>query len=129
MKNALTLILVVLAACSSPATTGGEADATATPGRYTDAEQAELLAESIEIVYAGEPQPDWYSAFVGLEVEDRWAYVNTTLTEAEADLADSMCRDIAAVTFDDDAEPIGVTDVLIYGDGGADLVDCDVPER
>lgn len=128
MKRSLAVIALALAGCSAPAATEQAPEDTPTPGRYTDAEQADILAESIEIVHGTDPQPAWYGSFIDLTVEDRWAYVSTSLTEADADLADSMCRDIAAITYDDNAEPIGVTDVLIYGAGNVDLVDCDVPE-
>jgi hypothetical protein len=37
-----------------------------------------------------------------------------------------MCRDIATVVYDDEAEPIGVTDVLIYAARSIPLTDCDV---
>lgn len=125
MKPTIALIALLLVACSSPAVSR-EPDPTATPGKYTDAEQADILAESIELVHGTDPQPAWYPAFVSLTVEDRWASVTTTLTEADAELAEAMCRDIAMVTYDDESEPIGVTDVLIFGAGGNDLVDCDV---
>jgi len=133
-------VTLALAACSSPAATpdptadltpGPTPDATATAREYTDAEQADILAENIDRVYAEDTQYTWYPAFVELNVTRGWAYVRSTLTEADADLADSMCRDIADVAFENFIESIGVTHVLIYGgdDDFFDLVDCDVPSR
>jgi len=125
-------LLFVLAACSSPdptpEPTPEPAEPTPTPGRYTDAEQAALLDESIGIVYCDTtPSPEWCGVYRELVVEDRWAYVLTTLSEGDEEFADSMCRDIATVTYDDEAQPIGVTDVLIYAaDGENALADCDV---
>ncbi len=40
----------------------------------------------------------------------------------------AMCRVIASVTFDDDAKPIGVTDVIVFDLAGEVLTDCEVPE-
>jgi hypothetical protein len=131
----LTLTLTMVA-CSSPAATPDPTadltptpDSTATAGAYTDAEQADILAENIDRTYAEDTRYTWYPAFVELTVEDGSANVRTTLTEADADLANSMCRDIAAVAFENFIEPIGVTDVQIFGNEGDDFVDCDVPER
>jgi len=53
-----------------------------------------------------------------------WAAVITS----NFDYADAMCRDIASVTFSDDAEPIGVTDVIVVDLAGEALTDCDVPQ-
>ena len=61
--------------------------------------QADILAENIDRMYA-KTQYTWYPAFVELTVEDGWAYVRTTLTEADTDVAGSMCQDIAAVAFE-----------------------------
>lgn len=131
MKRSLVLFALPIAACSGPAATPEpeepEDAVPSVPAGYTDAEQTAILAESIELVYGSDPQPEWYPAFIELVVEDRWAYVATTLTDADAALVETMCRDIAAITFDDNAEPIGVTDVLIGGAGNVDLFDCDVP--
>ena len=96
---------------------------------YTDAEQAEILAENIDRMYAEDTQYTWYPAFVELTVRGGLAYVTTTLTEADTDVAGSMCQDIAAAAFENFIEPIGVADVQIAGAGGEDLADCDVPER
>jgi hypothetical protein len=140
-RTAATVLVVlavalVLVACSSPAATPDPtadptadltANATATAGAYTDAEQADILAENIDRMYAEDTQFTWYPAFVELTVEDGWAYVTTTMTESDADLADSACRDIAAAAFENFIEPIGVMNVRISG-GGGDLVDCEVPE-
>jgi hypothetical protein len=125
--TALCAIAIVVTACTT--VVSDTPPPTATSGKYTDAAQAEILTESIELVYGTDPQPDWYPAFIDLRVEDRWAYVRTTLSETDVALADGMCANIAAATFDDDAEPIGVTDVLIFGTGNIDLADCDVPLR
>ena len=134
MKTALAFLLVVLAACSEPDfptpepdPTAADADETATPGTYTDAEQAAILEDSIGIVYCDEePKPEWCSAYQSLEVEDGWAYISSSLGGGDAAFAEGMCADIAAVTYDDDAELIGVTDVQIYAAGGQALADCDV---
>ena len=97
--------------------------------RYTDVEQTALLAESIDIVYCGsEAKPDWCPWFDRVAVDERWAEVHTDLSEAEMAVAESMCSDIASVTSDHDAEPIGVTHVLILGAGGAELTDCEALE-
>lgn len=90
-----------------------------------DAVMTALLNDSIEVVFADEPQPDWYPALKDMSVSfDGWAAVITSNPE----FADAMCRDIASVTFDDDAEPIGVTDVIVFDLAGDVLTDCDVPE-
>jgi hypothetical protein len=130
------LLLVLLAGCSEPDVPTPEPESpAATPeasasseAAYTDAEQADILAENIDRTYAEDTQYTWYPAFVDLTVEDGTADVTTTLTEADTDLADSMCEDIAAVAFENFIEPIGVADVRISDGGGEDLVDCDVPE-
>jgi hypothetical protein len=137
---AMLTLTLALAACSRPAATPDPtADltpnptpaATATARAYTDAEQADILAENIDRVYAEDTQYVWYPAFVDLTVTRGWAYVRSTLTEADADLADSMCADIADVAFENFTEPIGVTHVLISAGEFdlVDLVDCDVPSR
>lgn len=118
---ALLLVALLLAGCGGSSATP---EATPVPDRYTDAEQTELLFESIEIVHGSEPQPAWYPAFVDLHVEDGWANVVT----ADASVAEAMCAAIAAVTFDDDAQPIGVRAVMVFGPTGDVLTDCDVPE-
>ena len=79
MKRSLAVIALALAGCSAPAATEQAPEDTPTPGRYTDAEQADILAESIEIVHGTDPQPAWYGSFIDLTVEDRWAYVSTSL--------------------------------------------------
>ena len=90
-----------------------------------DAENAEmtaLLNDSIEVVYGSEPQPDWYPALQDLSVSnDGWAAVVTS----NPDFAEAMCQNIAAVTFDDNTEPIGVTDVIVFDAAGEVLTDCD----
>ena len=84
-----------------------------------------LLNDSIEVVYASEPQPEWYPALKDMSVSnDGWAAVITS----NPDYAEAMCRDIASVTFDDDAKPIGVTDVIVFDLAGEVLTECDVPE-
>jgi hypothetical protein len=122
-------VLLGLAACSAPAADPEEPeepDPTPSPEGYTPAEQSAILAESIDLVYCGsDPVPEWCAAFVDVAVDDTgWANVRTTLTDAAA--ADVMCTAIAGVTYDDDAEPIGVHDVMVFGNGGAVLTDCDV---
>jgi len=85
-----------------------------------------LLNDSIEVVFADESQPEWYPALKDMSVSnDGWAAV----ISSNPDFAEAMCRDIASVTFDDDATPIGVTDVMVFDLAGEALTDCDVPER
>lgn len=129
----LVLTILLLAACSPSAAETPDAEppveepSVTTPASgYSDAEQAAILDESIGLVYGTEPQANWFSAYRELIVEDGWAYINTTLTTAELPLAEGMCQNIAAITFDDNAEPIGVTDVLIFGLDMEGLTDCDV---
>jgi len=57
----------------------------------------------------------------------RWAGWAAVIT-SNPDYANAMCRVIASVTFDDDAKPIGVTDVIVFDLAGEVLPDCDVPE-
>lgn len=120
------LIALVLAGC---ATEVPEPTAEATPiptpeAGYTDAEQLELLREGIDLVYGTDPRPEWYPTITDMHVEDGWAYV---VTQAPA-LADVICAGIAAVTYDDDAEPIGVDAVMVFDTAGNDLADCDTPD-
>jgi hypothetical protein len=130
---AFLCLAVVLTACtpggSASAAPGGlaTADPPTTVEGYSEAEQTSILSQSIELLYATDPQPEWYASFLSVDVADQWAEVRTSLSEADVELAESMCRDTAAATFDDDAQPIGVTDVLVFGTGGVDLADCDVP--
>lgn len=135
MKIALTAMAVALAACSNPTVSETPqlttADVSETPdataSQYTDAEQTAILTESIELVYGGEPQPEWFGAFAGINVRDGVAHVTTSLRESDADLAEPMCRDIAAATYDDNAEPIGVTRVEISFGRIHEIVECAVP--
>lgn len=129
-RSALIVTLALLAGCGAdtppeePADESVEASVRPDP-QAENAEMTALLNESIEIVYGSEPQPDWYPALQDLSVSnDGWAAVVTSNPE----FAEAMCVNIAAVTFDDNAEPIGVTDVIVFDQAGDVLTDCDVPE-
>ena len=121
---ALCVIALTIAACTQTMS-DTDVPALSSGGRF-DLEKADILTESIGLVYGTDPQPDWYPAFEHLTVKLGGARVYTTLTEADAALAETMCRDIASITYDDDAEPIGVTDVYIFGVENVDLADCGV---
>ena len=126
MRRLVATILVsgLVAACSS--TPADDADPTPSPGRYTDAEQADILAESIDIVFCGsDPTPDWCADVRRVTVEDGWA----TVTARRGRHAEDMCFAIASITYDDDAEPIGVHDVMVVNQAGEPFTDCDVPTR
>ena len=101
-------------------------ESSAIPAGFSDAERAALIEEGIATVYSIGPQPAWLQFYVGIAVEDGRASVTTTLPGTDPAMAESMCRDIAARTHDI-AEPTGVTNVLIYSAGGAELTDCLVP--
>jgi len=114
MKKALALLmLLVLGACSTSS--------------YSEAEQAGFVRDGVEETYGADPQPEWYSSFRDVSVENGWAYVSTTLTAAEEELAGQMCDDVAAVSLDASGAPMGVTSVRIYGADNENLADCDAP--
>ena len=107
------LVTLLLAACSTSS--------------YSEAEQAGFVRDGVEETYGADPQPEWYGSFQDVAVENGWAYVSTSLTAADSDLAGEMCDDVAAVAFDDTGAPMGVNTVRIYGAGDENLADCDVP--
>lgn len=122
MKRGTLVVVLVLAACSAPAPDPTPRP-TPEPAGYTDAEQTALLLDSIDIVYCGsEPVAEWCPTIRDVAVEDGWAYVITS----NPDMAESICTAIAAATYDDNAEPIGVTDVMVGGLDSEPITDCDV---
>jgi hypothetical protein len=124
-------VLLVIAACGGvAATVAPTREPTPEPVTgYTDAEKEALTRKGIELVYGTDPQPDWYPDLHIVDGQIDLAVDGTSLFVAatSAALADQMCREIAAVAYDDNAEPIGWRHVHIQV--GPDIVaDCDTRE-
>jgi hypothetical protein len=138
--QAIGLAALALAGCVGPDPNGSRPEPTPSfeaptvptvPDGYTPAEQTAILTESIGLVYCDTaPSPDWCANFIRVEV-DTWGWANvysrfTGRLAGDPERAESMCTAIAAATYDDDAEPIGVHDVMVFGSLGDVLADCDV---
>jgi ABC-type glycerol-3-phosphate transport system substrate-binding protein len=124
MRLLVMTVALTLAAC------GGSSGQSQDEGSSLEPAKAAALVESIEIVYGSDPQPDWY-AYLGsspdVAVRDGVAVVATSLDAGDEAIAETMCANIAAVTFDDNAEPIGISDVVILA-GGEAIAECETPD-
>lgn len=137
---AVATLLVIGCGGSATAPTArvfGEGTPTVAAGRTND-EKTALARENIDIVHCGEtPTPDWceilhrVDGVPDLVVEGTSLFVATTVADSpEARvLGDSMCRAIAAASFDDNAQPIGYRHVHVQSlDPEVFIGDCDVPD-
>lgn len=138
------LIVILLAGCAGSGATPEPTDEpeqtdepgpTPAPDLYTDAEAAAVYAEGLFLVLAEDPAyvPAWWpllqtdeNGIPRVEVEDDWAYLQTNLSAGDEALALEICNVVKTLVYDDDSQPLGITDVLIFG-GAEALADCDVP--
>jgi hypothetical protein len=80
-------LLLLLVACSSPSVSESEPSPSAAPASaYSDAEQAALIIDRIELLLDNSSQTEWselFDAYGDLTVVRGWALVTTTLTTAD----------------------------------------------
>lgn len=117
MRSISLVMVLFLAAC---------APTLPTAAAKSDTAMASELRSSIVTVY-GDSQPSWY-AYLGappdVAVRDGVGIIATSLAAADEALAATICRAIAAVVFDANGDPIGVSDILVIA-GGQQLATCD----
>lgn len=135
---AICLVTIGLAACAGPAPTPTPDEPTPeAPSRLTAEEQTAEVIQGLEEVYGTDPQPDWWAAINRVEGtldvtvgDDGWVTVGALLPNDDAGIAvaETMCAAIAALAYDENGDPIGFHDVIIFANAVDVLADCDVPE-
>jgi hypothetical protein len=124
MRRAATLVLVTIlaAACggmsTSAATSWAAETRTSAEAETPDATRTAAMQDNIVVLFAEEPRPDWCEFLVHINGKTELAVFDTAAWVAAKpgitpDLADSMCRDIASVVFDDNAKPRGIQHVHV----------------
>ena len=114
--RSMCAMALLVAACSGSSPTSVPATATPTPEpTRTDAEVAAILSDSVDQVYCAEqPKPIWCSSIrknsklYAIEVDGTTVFVGSNFpnTKAGKKAAATMCEDLAALHFDDDAKDL-----------------------
>lgn len=136
-RFSVILVAVFLAGCGAAATPTPRPTATPEPTR-SPAQIAAIISDSIDLLYcAEEPSPDWCGNLVGkpgayaVEVDDDLVQIRMTFKSDKKGEAAAMkaCQNIAVAHFDDNAEPLGVTEYWVLDKGGETILAmCFIPE-
>ena len=98
----------------------------------TEAETIRTVTESIDLLFCGEPPtPEWCQNLIltdsGYDIGLEGSILNIATNLAPGDLARELCAAVAAVHFDEDAEPLGFTHVEVGGQTREVIAECDIP--
>ena len=138
MRRLVLALAILLAGCGGVAAPTPAPLPTPTPEpTRSDAEIAAVLSATVDEVYCGsEPKPAWCKAIAkagkayAIEVDGTTVFVGSKLPNSAAGkkLATSMCQDLAATHFDENANDLGVVHFHVFDGTGSEIIgECEIP--